>query len=306
MKVYDSVVIGGGPAGLTAALYLLRSGAKTALVEKLSPGGQVLMTETIDNYPGFPKGLKGYELSDLFAAHLDEFDVDRYTEEVLAFKPSPGKNLLQLGDTWVEAKTVIVCSGAQYRHLGLPNERELTGRGVSYCALCDGNFFRDQVVAVVGGGNAALEESLYLTKLVKKLYLIHRREQFRGCQCYDEKVRSHPKIELVLGHTISEIKGKDNLTGVVVENCATGTNREIELDGLFVFIGFMPQSGFFPEELEVDEDGFVITDTEMRTNLPGIFAAGDIRSKLCRQVSTAVGDGATAANTAFLYLERHS
>lgn len=305
MKTYDSLVIGGGPAGMTAALYLLRSGAKTAMVEKLSPGGQVLMTESVDNYPGFPQGVKGYELADTFAAHLESYELERLNDSVQKFEHEPGKNRLLIGDEWVEAKSVVICTGAQYRKLGLPREDELTGKGVSYCALCDGNFFRDQTVAVVGGGNSALEESLYLTKLVKKLYIIHRRDQFRGVKIYDEKVRNHPKIELVLSHIVSEILGEDSLTGVQVENCNTGDKRVIVVDGLFVFIGFMPQGGFFPDELEKDEYGFIITDTEMRTNLPGVFAAGDIRSKLCRQVTTAVGDGATAANTAFHYLEQH-
>ncbi len=304
MKVYDSVVIGGGPAGITAALYLLRSGVTVALVEKLSPGGQVLMTETIENYPGFPKGVKGYALADIFAAHLEEFQLDRYNDAVAEMVPEAGKHRLRIGDDWIEARTVIICSGAQYRKLGHPREKELTGRGVSYCALCDGNFFRDQVVAVVGGGNSALEESLYLTKLVKKLYVVHRRHQFRGNKIYDDKVRAHPKIELVLGHVVTELLGGDQLTGITVENCDDGSRRDIELDGLFVFIGFMPLGGFFPAALNLDKDGFIITDTEMLTNLPGVFAAGDVRSKLCRQVTTAVGDGATAANSAFLYLEQ--
>jgi len=305
MKTYDSVVVGGGPAGMTAALYLLRSGVSVALVEKLSPGGQVLMTESVENYPGFPNGVKGYELADTFAAHLDEYELDRFNDSVQQFEHEAGRNRLLVGDEWIEARTVIVCSGAQYRKLGLPREVELTGRGVSYCALCDGNFFRDQVVAVVGGGNSALEESLYLTKLVKKLYIIHRRDEFRGVKVYDEKVRNHPKIELVLSHIVTEIQGEASLTGVQVENCNTGEKRIIEVDGLFVFIGFMPHGDFFPAELEKDKDGFIITDTEMRTNLPGVFAAGDVRSKLCRQVTTAVGDGATAANTAFLFLEQN-
>ncbi len=305
MKIYDSVVIGGGPAGMTAALYLLRSGAHIALVEKLSPGGQVLMTESVENYPGFPKGVKGYELADTFAAHLEGFTFDRFTDAVRVIVGEAGKYRLHIGEEWIETRSIVICSGARYRKLNLPNEKELTGRGVSYCALCDGNFFRDQVVAVVGGGNSALEEALYLTKLVKKLYLVHRREQFRGSKIYDDKVRNHPKIELVLSHVISEITGKDSLSGIVVEHRQTGVKREIEVDGLFVFIGFEPLGGFFPEGLELDKEGFIITDTEMRTNLPGVFAAGDVRSKLCRQVTTAVGDGATAANTASLYLEQN-
>ncbi len=264
------------------------------------------MTETVDNYPGFPKGIKGYELADTFAAHLEGFTFDRFSDAVVSIESKSGIHHVKLSDQELLAKTVIICSGAAYKKLGLPREKELTGRGVSYCALCDGNFFRDQVVAVVGGGNSALEESLYLAKLVKKLYIIHRRGEFRGCKIYQEKVLNHPKIEAVLNSNVVEILGGDNLSGVVVECCQAGGKRTIELDGLFIFIGFAPLVEFLPNEIDVDNDGFVITDNEMRTNIPGIFAAGDVRSKLCRQVTTAVGDGATAANTAFLYLEQNT
>ena len=288
---------------MTAALYLLRSGAKIAWVEKLSPGGQVLMTESIENYPGFPNGAKGYELADLFEAHLKEFEYDRINDQAAKIEHQPGRNIITIGDERIEAKSVVVCTGAKNRRLGLPREEEFTGKGVSYCALCDGNFFRDQVVGVVGGGNSALEEALYLAKLVKKLYLIHRRAEFRADKIYHEKVQDHPKIELVLDSTVREILGEQGLTGVRVGNVKTGEERVIDLDGLFIFIGYSPVADFVPAELKLDKAGFIETDVEMRTNLPGIFAAGDIRSKLCRQVTTAVGDGATAANSAFLYLE---
>lgn len=180
----------------------------------------------------------------------------------------------------------------------------MTGKGVSYCALCDGNFFRGQVVGVVGGGNSALEESLYLSKLVKKLHLIHRRDDFRAAKCYQDKVCIMPDIDVVRSSVVEAIHGDDRLTGVTVRNVKTGETSFLELDGLFIFIGFEPVGGFLPGGIERDEQGFVITDGEMRTNLPGIFAAGDIRSKMCRQVTTAVGDGATAANAAFVYLEQ--
>ncbi|MBG0776467.1 MAG: thioredoxin-disulfide reductase [Desulfovibrionaceae bacterium] len=307
MKKYDCLVIGGGPAGMTAALYLLRSGVKTAMVEKLSPGGQVLLTETIDNYPGFPKGIKGYEMADVFAEHLTAYEeLDRFNDEVRALEhDGPGLNRVRIGDEWVEAASVILATGAVFRKLGLPREKELTGRGVSYCALCDGNFFRNQIVAVVGGGNSALEESLYLAKLVDKLYLIHRRDEFRGNKCYQDKVLNHPRIEPVLNTVVEDIVGENAVEGLRVCDVKTGEKRTIEVAGVFIFIGYTPPSAFLPKALESDGQGFVITDQEMRTNLPGIFAAGDIRAKLCRQVATAVGDGATAANAAFLFLEEH-
>lgn len=304
MKRYDCVVIGGGPAGMTAALYLLRAGARIAWVEKLSPGGQTLLTETIDNYPGHPKGIKGYELADLFASHLEGYQFDRYMDEVRVFEPEPGKHRIKVGDDWLEAVTVIIATGSEYRKLGLPREEELSGRGVSYCALCDGNFYRDKVVAVVGGGNSALEESLYLAKIVKKLYLIHRRKEFRGMMCYQDKCFAAPKISMMLESSVDEILGENEVTGLRVRNVRTNESQDIAVDGLFVFVGFKPQATFLPDSLHKDEAGYVITDTEMHTNIEGVYAAGDARSKLCRQVVTAVGDGATAAHAASVYLDK--
>ena len=303
MKTYDAVVIGGGPAGITAALYLLRSGLSVARVEQLSHGGQMLLTETVDNYPGFPRGVKGYELADIFEAHLKDYSLDRYVDAVLALEHSPGDNRILVGEEWIRAKVVLICSGAGHKKLGLPREQEMLGRGISYCALCDGNFFRNQVVAVVGGGNAALEESLYLARLADKVYLIHRRDRFRGDKIFQNKALAHPKIEILYDTRVRELLGEDRLTGIRVVDRRDGAERDISLQGLFIFVGFQPQGGFFPKELTLDQDGFIPTDTEMRTNLPGIFAAGDIRSKLCRQISTAVGDGATAASAAFSFLE---
>ncbi len=305
MKIFDAVVIGGGPAGMTAALYLLRAGVKVALCEKLSPGGQVLMTEVIDNYPGHPKGIKGYELADLFAAHLDNYQPERFNDEVREITPGPdGEYELLVGAERIKAKAVVICTGARYRRLGIPGEEKFLGKGVSFCALCDGNFFRDQTVAVIGGGNSALEESLYLARLVKKIYLIHRRDEFRGCKCYLDKCLINPKIQPVLSTVVNEIQGGTaGVTGLLLKDLKTGETRELPVDGVFVFVGFEPVGDFFPEGLERDKAGFVMTDGEMKTNLPGIFAAGDIRSKACRQVITAAGDGATAATAAYAYLE---
>lgn len=302
MKQYDAVVIGGGPAGMTAALYLLRAGVPTAVVEKLSPGGQVLMTSEIENYPGFPDGVKGWELADLFAAQLAKYPHETLNDEVRQMRLGTKRHQLLVGSEWIEAKAVILATGARYRKLCVPGEQALTGRGVSYCALCDGNFFRDKVVAVVGGGNSALEESLYLSRLVKKIYLIHRRGEFRASKCYQDKCVTHPCMELVLDSVVREIQGQDQVTGVEVENLKTCERRIIPVDGVFVFVGFEPILDFVPGEVTRDARG-ILTDQEMCTNVPGIFAAGDIRSKNCRQVATAVGDGATAATSAFAYLE---
>ena len=305
MKQYDAVVVGGGPAGITAALYLCRSGLSVAQIEMLAPGGQVLKTESIENYPGFPKGIKGWEMADTFAAHLEGYALERYNDAVLKMERTSGGWMIAVGKESIEAKAVVVCSGANPRPLGLPRESQLTGRGVSYCALCDGNFFRNQVVAVVGGGNSALEEALYLSRIVKKLYLIHRREGFRAAKVYQDKVRAaSDKIELVLDTVVTGLVGEEALHGLQLKNVKTDVETQLAVDGMFVFVGYEPQNSFLPAGLDVDPQGFIVTDCEMRTNLPGLFAAGDIRSKLCRQVATAVGDGATAATAAFTYLEQ--
>ena len=303
MKSYDALVIGGGPAGMTAALYLLRAGRTIAWVEPFAPGGQVLSTERIDNYPGFPGGIMGYELADLFAGHLKEFEFDTYTEQVEEVQVGSPRHRVRIGEKWVRAGAVIVCTGAKWRSLGVPGEQRLTGKGVSYCAVCDGNFYRDQEVACIGGGDSALEESLYLAKIVKKIHLIHRRDEFRGIKLYRDKVVAEPKIEIHYDTVVREFKGDEGLSSVLLENCRTGNRSELGVTGAFVFVGHDPQGGFLPDDVKLDGCGFVVTDQEMRTGIPGIFAAGDIRSKLCRQVSSAVGDGATAANSASIYLE---
>ena len=305
MKSYDAVVIGGGPAGITAAMYLARSGCSVLMPEQLAPGGQILQTEAMDNYPGFPKGIKGYELADLFAAHLEGLAIDRPAAAVESVSGSAGQFVVRAGGVEYGARTVVVCSGAHHRKLGLEGEDRLRGRGVSYCALCDGNFFRNQTVAVVGGGNAALEESLYLSKLVSKLYLIHRRDEFRARKIYQDKLTEQSdKITLLRSSVVTALHGEKELTGLTVKNLKSGEETLLPVNGLFVYVGFSPSTGFLPADLAKDEQGFIITDTEMRTNIPGIFAAGDSRSKLCRQVITAAGDGATAAQAAFVLMEQ--
>ena len=305
MKSYDAVVIGGGPAGITAAMYLARSGCSVLMPEQLAPGGQILQTEAMDKYPGFPKGNKGYELADLFAAHLEGLAIDRPAAAVESVSGSAGQFVVRAGGVEYGARTVVVCSGAHHRKLGLEGEDRLRGRGVSYCALCDGNFFRNQTVAVVGGGNAALEESLYLSKLVSKLYLIHRRDEFRARKIYQDKLTEQSdKITLLRSSVVTALHGEKELTGLTVKNLKSGEETLLPVNGLFVYVGFSPSTGFLPADLAKDEQGFIITDTEMRTNIPGIFAAGDIRSKLCRQVITAAGDGATAAQAAFVLMEQ--
>jgi len=305
MDKFEVAVIGGGPAGLTAALYLLRARRKVLLVEKLSPGGQVLLTEKIENYPGFPEGITGFELADAFAAQVEKYEgLHKHFGEVKKIEVGDRYHTLHLEESTVQVKALVVASGARWRKLGVPGEQELAGKGISYCAICDGNFFRDQVVACIGGGDTALEESLYLSKIVKKIYLIHRRDKFRGTKIYQEKVLANPKIEVIWDSVVEEFKGQESLEKVVLKNVKNGNTSELEVSGAFIFIGVEPNSEFLPPEVKKDERGFVLTDSEMQTNIKGIYAAGDIRAKNCRQVSTAVGDGACAGFNVANYLEQ--
>jgi len=300
----EAVVIGGGPAGLTACLYLLRAKREVVLIEKLTPGGQVLLTEKIENYPGFPKGIAGYELADRINEQVEAYKPNRMSGEVKGITIGSPWHRVILENEEIETKVIIVASGARWKSLGVPGEKELTGKGVSYCAICDGNFFRGQDVVCIGGGDTALEESLYLSNIVNKIYLVHRRDKFRGTKIYQDKVLDNPKIEVVWDSVVKEFNGTDGLEKVKIVNVKTGEEKDLKVSGAFVFIGFDPNSDFLPAEIKKDERGFVLTDAEMRTNVDGIFAAGDIRSKLCRQVATAVGDGACAGFNAFNYLEQ--
>ncbi len=306
MKMYDAVIVGAGPAGITAALYLARSGCSVLLFEQLTPGGQVLLTEKLENYPGYPSGIKGYELADLFAAHLEGLAVERPEGEVSSISGAAGDFtvMASAGSAEYHARAVLVCSGARHRKLGLEKEDAFIGRGVSYCALCDGNFYRGQTVAVAGGGNAALEESLYLSNIAARVHLIHRRDEFRGLRVYQDRLAANDKVELHRSTVIESLEGEKELTGLRLKNVKTGAREHLPVSGLFIYVGFAPETAYLPEALERDSQGFIVTDTEMRTNVPGIFAAGDIRSKLCRQVITAAGDGATAAQSAFVFLEQ--
>jgi thioredoxin reductase (NADPH) len=304
MKSYDALVIGGGPAGITAAMYLARSACSVLMCEQLTPGGQVLMTDSLENYPGHPKGIKGYELADLFIAHLENLPVDHMAGSVDSVTGAAGKFVTRCAEHEYASKTILACTGARHRTLGLGREDILLGRGVSYCALCDGNFFRGRAVAVVGGGNSALEEALYLSKIADKVYLIHRREMFRGAKTFLARLKETGNVAILPNIIITELHGDPNLTGLTLRNIQSGQERHLPVDGLFVYVGIEPATDFLPAELQRDAQGFVLTDTEMRTNIPGIFAAGDTRSKLCRQVITAAGDGATAAQAAFIFLEQ--
>ncbi len=305
MRSFDALIIGAGPAGVSAALYLARFGVNVGLVEKFAPGGLLLQTMEIENYPGFPKGIKGYELADAFSLQLEPYaNLTRLRGEVTQLELTGATKKVLLDGEWLEADALIVCSGVKYKKLGLPNEDKFLGKGLSHCALCDGNFFRGQPIGVVGGGNSALEESLYLAKIVSSLHLIHRRDEFRGAPIYLPRLKAMNNVSFELSSVVTALHGEDLLEGVTIKRLPTGTEEFLPLNGLFIFVGFEPAAGYLPPELEVDDQGFIKTDMEMHTTIPGVFAAGDIRSKRCRQVVTAVGDGATAANSAHIYLER--
>lgn len=304
MRMFDVAVIGAGPAGITAALYLVRSGCSVVLFEKLTPGGQILSTDSIENYPGFHKGIKGWELADAFASHLEGLSIERSFSDITSIEGGAGSFMLKSSSGGWQARTVIIATGARHRALGIEGEERLRGHGVSYCAICDGNFFRGRPVAVVGGGNSALEEALYLSRIVSRVYLIHRRDSFRGAGIYQDKVRAAGNIELILSSTVSSLHGDTDLKSVTVSNLRTGQLVELSVDAIFIFVGMVPNTDFVPATVNRDPGNFILTDTEMRTSVLGLYAAGDVRSKLCRQVVTAAGDGATAAQAAFLFLEQ--
>nr|WP_197460538.1 thioredoxin-disulfide reductase [Thermodesulfatator autotrophicus] len=301
--IFDLAIIGGGPAGLTAYLYAARARLNTVLIEKTSPGGQVLITDFVENYPGFPDGISGFELIDTFIAQVKKLGFEPLREEVVRLEDlGLNKKLIFASDKELLAQTVIVASGAKPNTLGIPGEKEFTGRGVSYCATCDGPFFRDQVVAVVGGGNTAVQEALFLTKFVQKVFLIHRRDQLRAQKILQERALGHEKIKPIWNTVVEEILGDDQVKAIKLKNRKTGEESILEVNGVFIFIGITPNSDFVKGLLNLDEWGFIITDNEMRTNIPGIFAAGDVRAKACRQIVTACGDGATAAYIAEHFL----
>lgn len=303
-ETYDLVIIGGGPAGLTAALYAARSRLNLLLVEKLAPGGQIALTDLVENYPGFPDGISGMELVNRIKAQVDKLKVPIRQGEVRGLEEDRALKCVYVDSDWLEAKAVIVASGASPKRLGLPKENNFIGRGISFCATCDAPFYKGQKVAVVGGGDTAVQEALYLTKFAKKVYLIHRRNKLRAAKILQERLFQNEKVEIFWSSVVEELLGEDLLEGIRIKNLGTGDTQELEVMGLFLFIGWRPNSGFLKGTVDLDAEGFVITGENLETSVPGIFAAGDVRRKLLRQVSTAVGDGATAAYAAERYLER--
>ena len=302
MESYDLVIIGAGPAGLTAGLYAGRSRLRTVVIESMMPGGQAATTDVLENYPG-TGSVSGAELAQRMLEQMKEFGAELTQKEVTGVTREGDGFAVAAGSESYQARAVIVASGTRYRKLGVPGEAEFVGRGVSYCATCDGPFYKDQEIAVVGGGDSALQEALYLTTFARKVYLIHRRDEFRACGLLAERVRANESIECLCSHTVKAIRGENGVDELALENLKTGDERVLKVSGVFLFVGLEPRNGFLGDLVELDDAGFIVTDEEMMTSVRGVLAAGDCRSKLLRQVSTAVGDGATAAVVAQRYLE---
>ena len=303
MNRADLIIVGGGPAGLTSAIYSARALVDTIVIEKMLPGGQPILTTFIENYPGFPDGISGPEFAERLEAQARRFGAKIVTSQpvVEVSKVEDGFEVKTEGDSFW-GKAVIIATGTSPRKLGVPGEDTFTGRGVSYCAVCDGAFYKDKVVAVVGGGDSAIVEAIYLTRFASKVYVIHRRNQLRAEKILQERAFSNPKISFIWDTVVQSIEGEKKVELLRLKNVKTGETSEIYTDGVFVYIGSIPNSSMVKGLVELDESGFIITDNLMRTNIPGIFAAGDVRNTTFRQLATAVGDGAIAANTAEKYL----
>lgn len=300
--VYDLIIIGGGPAGLTAGIYARRSRLNTLLIEKLIPGGQILTTDWVDNYPGFPEGLSGFDLVDNMRRQAERFELSIINDECLSLSIDGSDKIIRGHQRVYRTKALIVASGATHKKLGAPGEERLGGKGVSYCATCDGPFFRDQEIAVVGGGDTAVQEALYLTRFAKKIYLIHRRDQLRATRILQEKALSDPAIHPIWNAVVEAITGTDQVEAIKVMKVDGSPGETIPLQGVFILVGIQPNTEWLKGTLPMDPQGFILTNSEMETSLPGIFAAGDCRQKEFRQVSTAVGDGATAVFSTERYL----
>ncbi len=299
---YDLVIIGAGPAGLTAGIYAARARMNVLLLEKAVPGGQIIVTDWIENYPGFPEGISGFDLAEKMILQAEEMGLKIETAGVHSLSLGREKKEVVLADRTISAKSLIIASGASPKKLGIGEDRFM-GKGISFCATCDAPFFKDKTVVAVGGGDTAVQESIYLTKFVKKVYLLHRRDQLRAAKILQERAFANNKIEILWDTVATGVEGLFGIEGVHVRNVKTGAEKTLTADGCFIWVGTMPNTEFLGDDIITDEYGFIRTDGRMETNIPGVYAAGDIRDTPLRQVSTAVGDGAIAALAAEHYIE---
>lgn len=301
-NIYDMIVVGGGPGGYTAALYAARAGLSVAVLEKLSAGGQMALTGQIDNYPGFPNGVDGFMLGQDMKAGAERFGAQTLRVQVKKLQLSGPVKEITTDTEVLRAKTVVIATGANPRPLGVAGEEALVGRGVSYCGHCDGMFFRGKTVAVVGGGNSAVAEALFLSRIAQKVYLIHRRDTLRATALYREQLESRENVQILWEGAVTGLRQDERLTGITLKHLPTGEEKEIPLDGLFISVGRMPATELVQGQLSLDDAGYIVADETTQTNLPGVYAVGDVRSKALRQIVTAVADGAVAVHYAEEYL----
>ncbi len=301
--VYDLVIIGGGAAGLSAGLYAARARMKTVLVERVFMGGQIVNTGTIENYPGFPKGIAGPELAAAFEEQASNAGLEYTFGEVTGIDVTRRPMAVRTESEELLARSIIITAGGDHLKLGVPGEAELEARGVSYCATCDGNFFAGQEVAVIGGGDTAMDEGLYLAQICSKVTVIHRRDQLRAAKVLQERAFANPRIQFIWDTTVERIEGDGKVAGLALKNVKTGERRQMPVAGVFVAIGFVPNSRPFQGVVDLDAGGHIKVDLLMRTSVPGVFAAGDVRWQSMRQLASAAGDGVTAALAAYEYLQ---
>lgn len=301
-KIYDMIIIGGGPAGYTAALYGARAGLSTLVMEKMVVGGQMALTDKIDNYPGFEDGIEGLSLGEKMKNEAERSGARTVFATVLSADLKSDPKVIKTSDDIFYGRTVVIATGAEPRELGVAMEKELVGRGVSYCATCDGMFFKGKTVVVVGGGNTAAADILLLSRVASKVFVVHRRDTMRASKTYHETLMKAENVEFCWYSQVTGILSDDKVTGVRIKNINTGDERKLSCDGIFVAIGRKPASELAAGQLDLDERGYVITDESTKTNIPGVFAAGDVRTKVLRQVITAASDGAMAAHYTEEYL----
>lgn len=304
-KIYDTAILGGGPAGYTAALYCARAGIRSIVLEKFSAGGQMTQTNQIDNYPGFDDGVDGFTLGEKMKKGAEKFGAKTKQTEILSVDLLKTPKIIKTDSGDIIAKTVIIAMGAEHRHLGIKNEEALIGKGVGYCAACDGMLFKGKTAAIVGGGNSAAADALLLSRICKKVYLIHRRDTLRATKIYHEPLQKAENVEFKWNSEVKELVFDSKLTGIKIKNVKTGKIEEIETDALFISIGREPNTTIFKGQLSIDASGYIEADETTKTNIPGVFAAGDIRTKYFRQIVTAASDGATAAHFVEEYLEKN-
>jgi len=303
MARYDVIIIGGGPAGLTAGLYTSRAGLKNLLLERGALGGQMVNATLVENYPGFPDGIAGSELGSLMRQQAVKYGLELVTAEVTDISQEKPYYSISTTEDSLEASAVIIAAGSEYRKLEVTGEERLSGYGVSYCATCDGFFFRNREVAVVGGGDTAITDALELSQHASKVYVIHRRDQLRAGKALQERAFAHPKLEFIWDTVVEEVSGDKVLEELKLRHVKTGQQSSLKVNGVFVAVGLMPNSRSFFNIIEMDDFGYIVTDETMATSAPGIFAAGDIRRNSPRQIAAAVGDGVTAAMSAFKYVQ---